>query len=170
MSTIARVCQYCQAEFRLEFKRRNIEGRGIYCSRSCRSKSQPKKFTGSEEGCPVCTKTFYTRKSRLERSKSGLVFCSVDCKNVAAQLDGIEAIHPSHYGSSEKYRSLALRKLPNLCVTCGFSEDISMLDVDHINSIRSDNSLGNLQILCVWCHALKTRKRPRSEPTPLSGQ
>lgn len=32
-----------------------------------------------------------------------------------------------------------------------------MLDVDHIDSNRSNAALSNLQILCIWCHALKTR-------------
>jgi hypothetical protein len=34
---------------------------------------------------------------------------------------------------------------------------LEMLDVDHIDNDRSNNELENLQILCVWCHSLKTR-------------
>lgn len=31
-----------------------------------------------------------------------------------------------------------------------------MLDVDHINGLRNDNSLENLQTLCKCCHSYKT--------------
>ena len=33
-----------------------------------------------------------------------------------------------------------------------------MLDVHHVDGIRQNNHPDNLEVLCVWCHALKTRK------------
>lgn len=53
---------------------------------------------------------------------------------------------------------MGLRKLKDR--ECGYHKYEQMLDVDHINSNRKDNKLCNLQVLCVWCHALKTRKIP----------
>src|SRR5438876_2230962 len=35
-----------------------------------------------------------------------------------------------------------------------------MLDVDHLDNDRTNNSLDNLRVVCVWCHALKTRGVP----------
>jgi hypothetical protein len=32
-----------------------------------------------------------------------------------------------------------------------------MLDVDHIDGNRTNHDLSNLQVLCVWDHACKTR-------------
>lgn len=41
-----------------------------------------------------------------------------------------------------------------------------MLDADHVNGDRSNSKKGNLQVLCVWCHALKTRKVQYHEWAP----
>ena len=37
----------------------------------------------------------------------------------------------------------------------GILED--MLDVHHKDSNRKNGTIENLEVLCVWCHALKTR-------------
>lgn len=36
---------------------------------------------------------------------------------------------------------------------CGYSTEEVILDVHHIDGNRGNNSLGNLEVLCVWCHA-----------------
>lgn len=67
---------------------------------------------------------------------------------------------PDHYGKGNgayDYRIRALAHYENKCVKCNYNEKKKMLDVDHIDSNRKNNSLDNLQILCVWCHAEKTR-------------
>lgn len=56
------------------------------------------------------------------------------------------------------YRVRALQEYGAFCNWCGYSDEVKMLDVDHIDSNRSNSKLENLQVLCVWCHALKTRK------------
>lgn len=33
-----------------------------------------------------------------------------------------------------------------------------MLDVHHIDGNRKNGKADNLEVLCVWCHALETRK------------
>jgi hypothetical protein len=36
--------------------------------------------------CAACPKKFLVKKSRLERSKSGHLFCSKECKNKSQRL------------------------------------------------------------------------------------
>lgn len=46
------------------------------------------------------------------------------------------------------------------CELCGIVDWLGAplpLELDHINSIHSDNTLSNLQILCPNCHSQKTR-------------
>jgi hypothetical protein len=45
--------------------------------------------------------------------------------------------------------------------------DERMLDVHHKNNDRNDNRLKNLEVLCVWCHALHTRN---ITPHPWNGK
>jgi hypothetical protein len=107
----------------------------------------------------MCGQTFSRKPSNLI-AKSGLFFCSRKCKEAAQSIGGIKAIQPGHYGTTNGiygYRERALRHYGSRCQSCGYEKDVRMLDVDHIDSNRSNAALSNLQILCVWCHALKTR-------------
>lgn len=61
-------------------------------------------------------------------------------------------VYPKHWRSiSKRYRELAKWK----CNGChrSFEQDKGMLDVHHINGIRSDVSRTNLVVLCKDCHA-----------------
>lgn len=55
------------------------------------------------------------------------------------------------------YRDKALHYYGEKCSTCGFDEHVLLLDVHHIDEDRNNNSLENLQVLCVMCHARVTR-------------
>jgi hypothetical protein len=109
--------------------------------------------------CARCGATWEDRPSRIKRSRSGLSFCGRECKELSQRIEGgIEEIQPDHYGKSGgSYRKMLAIRVDPECVDCGYQEDERMLDADHIDSDRSNNSLENLQWLCVWCHALKTR-------------
>lgn len=95
------------------------------------------------------------------RSRHRLYFCSREHKELAQSIAGnVPEIRPAHYGSDggiHTYRTRALRQ-NKACVKCGYSHDVRMLDVDHVDGNRKNNDIGNLQVLCVWCHALKTRR------------
>lgn len=127
------------------------------CSRAC---SMGKIIKRELINCDLCNKDFYSRKSQSKNSKSGLRFCSKKCKDSAQTLENnFLELRPSHYGVGRRsYRKAAIRNFEQKCIICGYKENPRMLDVDHIDSNRSNNKLENLQFLCVWCHALKTRK------------
>lgn len=50
------------------------------------------------------------------------------------------------------YRKQALRYYPNECAICGYSEEVDILEVHHIDENRQNNNLENLIILCPNCH------------------
>jgi hypothetical protein len=123
------------------------------CSVECRRQYKPRHIAVQ---CATCTKEF-TRPQSKAQSKSGLHFCSRACKEQAQKLGGRIEIQPSHYNSNIAYRVKARRAYPPICTQCGFVASKKMLDIDHIDGDRSNNALDNLQVLCVWCHAEKTR-------------
>ena len=127
-------------------------GGGKYCSNDCRYAKG--RVTIS---CSWCDKPIVKKKSHLKKAKK-YFFCNNECKYNAA----VSQIHPYKTGiqrsTNQNYRKAALRLMENKCVRCGYDEHIELLDVDHIDSNRNNNSLENLQILCIMCHGMKTRK------------
>jgi hypothetical protein len=146
-----------------------------YCSRKCSAKFTNRKRSGELKIVVICSwcKAEFSRYKAMLRSKSGLYFCSTICKNNAQSVTGLREVTPESYFNGQRgYRSRAMKKYGPQCCQCNYSEDPRMLDVDHIDSDRSNNSIENLQVLCVWCHALKTRgvgSHPRSRIEYVSG-
>lgn len=157
--SITRPCDYCQEAYQAESRYLNRR-QGMYCSRACAGKAtHPVLVRNPNVVCARCSKAYYLRPSRIKASKSGLNFCSAACHNLAARIDGgIPAVFPAHFDQgTTSYRARAFRAYGKVCSQCAYKEDSRMLDVDHIDSDRKNNTLDNLQVLCVWCHALKTR-------------
>ena len=152
MRTIDMTCSQCGKLFTTEYKFRNQRK---FCSITCGIRFRKPRITLQ---CAQCGISFNRPASDTSRSKSNLHFCSRNCKIAAQRIGGIKEIQPKHYGTGlSYYRSMAIRAYGSICTKCGYSKDIRMLDVDHIDSNRSNNQLSNLQVLCIWCHALKTR-------------
>jgi hypothetical protein len=125
------------------------------CSFKCRDLNNQKR---ERVTCATCKSGFDKKTCRIEVSKSGLHFCSRKCKD-EAQLIENGLLSYSHYTDGHsKCRERAFRKLEKKCLKCGYDKDERMLDVDHIDNSRDNNAMSNFQVLCVWCHALKTRK------------
>lgn len=104
--------------------------------------------------CANCGKLHIKSNSKLENSKSGLYFCSRECKDTGQTY--IKEIQPDHYGSGEtNYRDRALKEYGAICNRCDYSENIAAIVVHHINHNRKDNSLKNLEVLCANCHAIE---------------
>ena len=125
-----------------------------YCSPRCAHVWQrgPKECVSLT--CAFCGCNFERGRTRV---RSTLAFCSRECKCKAQRLSsGI--LRVSRYRDGRwSYRERAFQALGARCAVCGYAEDERMLDVDHIDGDRSNNILANLQVLCAWDHAVKTR-------------
>lgn len=116
--------------------------------------------------CAQCGGEFDRPKGHL-KSKSGLFFCTRKCKDIAQRIDGISGIHPPHYqNGSFAYRDMGFRVYGKKCSQCGYATNETMLDVHHKDGDREHNVVENLEVLCVWCHIMRTR---RIEPHPWNG-
>lgn len=127
---------------------------GKYCSLACR----PRKSV--ECVCGYCNETFIRSKSKITNSRSGINFCSRKCKDRAQRYEsGVDGAKPKTYiYSIISYRRRAIRFYGAVCSECGYSDDSRMLDAHHLDGNRKNNAIENLRVLCVWCHALETRK------------
>lgn len=141
-------CKYCNKIIWIPKHRSDTK----FCSRQCKSLSDRKDIIVK---CAQCNTEFIRKPGRLKKQKYGLYFCNRKCKDIASQIGGL--IKPTHYNDgSNNYRLRALRAFKHQCLSCGYGLSIKMLEADHING-RENHKSENLQLLCVWCHALKTR-------------
>ena len=153
-------CDYCNVEFlkaTVFLNRDSRKGSNNYCSRECVHNSRR---TQIDVECCICKKRFQTKPSRAKKSKSGLLFCSVECKNKGQRIENCpDEMRPSHYTNGvSSYRERAFRNNKCECSECGF--DIKeVLEVHHIDGDRDNNSVENLAILCPTHHKMKTLKR-----------
>ena len=117
--------------------------------------------------CAYCGKFFYKSESKIKQSKSGLLFCCREHKDLAQRIDSgkqFNAMRPPHYtnlddnqnGTINTYRSVAFRLYKHECAICGWNEDTDILQVHHIDENRQNNTASNLIILCPNCHAKLT--------------
>ncbi len=145
------VCEVCKQTFYAP-KHRSRK----HCSQACFGISQRNRVALD---CRQCGKPFHRAVNKLEGSVHQVFFCSRKCKDEAQGVDGkCPEIRPEHYGAGTwKYRSRALKKYGAVCNCCGYSEIEAMLDVHHKDEDRGNPDIENLEVLCVWCHALKTR-------------
>lgn len=138
-------------ECRRKFPRRK-RSRRLYCSRKCSSLSKRQRI---KLRCKLCGRRFERSHSKLDKSKSGLFFCSRKCKDTAQRIGGIDEIMPSHYGASEGnnlYRSWIARQKRPKCIGCRENK-LYLLCVHHIDGDRSNNVKENFEIVCWNCHA-----------------
>ena len=135
----------------------------------CRSVANPPIKKGNmsipNTKCRVCSEPIHRSPSDLKRSKSGNVFCSHSCSAKISNTKRTGMKHPSWDKYFKNYRHRAFTTYGVKCasVLCpleraGIYLPKDMYDVDHVDSNRLNNEISNLQVLCVYCHALKTRK------------
>ena len=168
-----RNCNFCQTEYLAEARYLN-RGQGKFCSLSCSSRHRQSLVEKPKPNskCADCLVEFYRPPSKVRGGKSGLVFCSRKHKDLAMRIvGGITDLHPSHYGSVRSYRKIAGVNLGSQCARCGYNEYPEILEVNHIDCDRNNNSPQNLEILCPNCHSIyhfttRTGKWSRRESNP----
>lgn len=151
------MCDYCNSQV-TKISHHIKTTKNSYCDKSCHAKA---KVTSIVVNCGTCDTKITRTPSQLARSKSGKFFCNRSCATTFNNKLKRNEKHPSWRGGAGSYRSRAIRHYGAVCSSdsCPFTNvDERMLDVDHIDGNRKNNKLSNLQVLCVWCHALKTRK------------
>lgn len=151
-------CKTCRTTF---YAPKNRLADRQTCSTACSGKQHRRRVRVK---CAMCHKRFERTVNKLKNSKSGVTFCTRACKDIGQRIEGIGAIHPAHYGNGKfAYRNKAFKSLPAKCARCGYAKDKKMLDVHHRDRDRAHNHVTNLEVVCVWCHAVETR-RVRAHP------
>ncbi len=153
-----KICEECDCQF--ETKPSIIKrGNGKFCSKQCFTNSSIK---GEFKNCLICNEKSWKTLSQIKKSKSQTFFCSKACSISFRNISQCSEKHPNWKNGKASYRKRAIKKYGLKCSNenCIMKIDIPeiMYDVDHIDCDRENNKIENLQILCVWCHALKTRK------------
>ena len=146
-------CNYCYSKF---LKRLKWVKPLNFCNHKCKALYYKQNI---EYKCSYCNNTFLSDKSRVNGSKSGLLFCSRLCKDNAQKIDsGIDQLKLPHYNDGySEYRNRAFNKYKPECEYCKYSECIGILEVHHLDSNRLNGALENLVILCPTHHAAITR-------------
>jgi hypothetical protein len=152
-NSISLNCAWCNKEILVRKK----ESSRKFCSHECSSAARRSRI---EAICGNCSALFFIKPSRVSGTIYGINFCSKKCRYEAQRVtSGVATYKVKHYkDGSSYYRNMYKREHGKLeCVVCGYKKEECMIDVDHKDGNRKNNNIDNLQGLCVWCHALKTR-------------
>ena len=158
-SIVTQLCLHCNSSFEtrtVDIKR----GYGKFCSRTCSIVYRKQNYTAKQANteCALCKHPMYRKQSQQMASKSGLQFCSRECKEKAQTIGtehSIDDLHLPHYGKTESrhhYRSRALKEYGESCQRCGYSKYPDILHVHHKDRDRKNGALDNLEVLCPTCH------------------
>lgn len=153
------VCKQCGQFFHC--KPSHLKNGRKYCSSVCSWSSLKK---GKVVSCFICKANFYRNAAEIKKSKSGKLFCSHTCSakwsNTLENRKGER--HSNWLGGHSSYRTRAIEKYGLKCKngeSCPLKDVILpkfLLEVDHIDGNKKNSKISNLQILCVWCHQIKT--------------
>ena len=134
-----------------------------YCDIKCKNKHQNKRI---KTNCAWCSKPVYKLYRDIKKSKSGNVYCSQSCATALGNRLYKSGNNNPNFkqGDHLAYRKWAIfnhgKKCQNKSCPIKFKYEEAMLDVHHKDGNNKHNALSNLEVLCVWCHAVKTRIRP----------
>lgn len=149
-------CKIHDFEFETRYENIRRSNRKHHICPKCRQQDKENDSVKVKCECAYCHKEFFRSLSKVDKSKSGLLFCCREHKDLAQRIESGEdfkRIRPDHYNNGiNNYRVKAFRNYKNECYVCGWSEDIDCLEVHHLDENRQNNSLSNLIILCPLCH------------------
>ena len=146
------LCEQCGKSF---LKPTRFLAEHNYCSKQCTFDSRKQRV---ELKCDLCGKMYEIVQSGLNRSRSGLHFCSRQCKDEAQKIkNGFVKMHPSHYGKTiwgdyvpgNIYQRICFEKHPHRCCVCGEEKIVA---VHHYDGNHNNNDVCNLVPLCPTHH------------------
>ena len=144
-------CQICGNEFYVKPSHQKL-GYGKYCSRKCNGEAQKR---GKSVKCYICDKEVWKIPKDLERSKSGLYFCSKSCSTKWRNAYFSREKHSNWKNGVTTYRKILSNTDVELkCIDCGIS-DSRVLVAHHMDKNRKNNTADNLCWLCMNCHHLR---------------
>lgn len=132
-----------------------------FCNHSCKNQFQTKYI---QVKCNTCQKPLTRTLYSLTRNSSGNFYCNHSCAAKSRNRFVTGENHCNYKTGLYRYRQKALEYYGPFCMnpSCLLTKlikiPIHMLDVDHVDEDRKNNKIENLKVLCVWCHALKTRR------------
>lgn len=143
------ICDECKEKFWHPLRRVRR-----YCSLPCSRLGSRNRI---DLHCGSCNNPITRNPFRLKNAKSGLLFCSRQCKDRAQRLDGRPELHPLHYGTargdrSDVYRPIAFENHGKLCNRCGYDRHEEVLRVHHRDRNKRNRKPENLEVLCPTCH------------------
>lgn len=155
-------CDYCHKTFdRKASWEKYFIARGRknkFCGNRCSHEFKKRRTVVT---CCECKKEFEKYPSQMKHPRN---FCSRRCSTIDKNRTRIGDRHPNWVNGASRYRERALVKYGDICnnIQCPFTlagtpAPERMLDVHHKDENRGNNTIENLEVLCVWCHALKTR-------------
>lgn len=140
---VEKTCVICESNFFCPRHRQTI---AKYCGRKCYYIAL--RGRGSVElNCDVCGKLYRRPPSHAHYVKKT---CSLKCRGIASRS---ELPISKDYPSVRQW--LSRRGKLSHCQKCMYSEHPEILVVHHADRDRTNNDLGNLEILCPNCHALE---------------
>ncbi len=149
-------CCNCGCEFTRKSSSIPKSGR-VFCSVVCNGISNRKRIISK---CIVCNKLVERSISRMFRYLNKKTFCSKNCEGVWQSENQLYENAPGYKSGISVYRKLALSQYGAKCQSCGYCQDIRLIEVHHKNGDRSNNTIENLSVLCFWCHKCITRGVP----------
>lgn len=154
-STIKVRCIVHNLTFETKYENVRRDNRKHYICPKCKKEKLVEDSLKVECECAYCHKKFMRSESKIGNSKSGLLFCCREHKDLAQRIesgDKFKKIKPPHYSTGKNYREKAFREYEAKCAVCNWHEDKDVLEVHHIDGDRENNELSNLIILCPICH------------------
>lgn len=126
-----------------------------FCNAICQKEYEKSHNGKIDVACTHCGSQLSRTRQELRRTKNKWYFCNNICKNrflLSIRWKDCGSVK-SHHGLRKK----VIEQSKNMCVNCGYKEDIKMLDTHHIDGNHQHNDISNLWSVCVWCHQLHHR-------------